>query len=83
LSNNQGILRAYIPIASQEPIRDPKKDPLPEELEAVYIRGLGLYEELERLKKEAKRVKSDDPKIFTSIPIDPKIIAIEHKFKLI
>ena len=23
LSNNQGILRAYIPITSQEPIRDP------------------------------------------------------------
>ena len=53
-----------------------------EELEAVYIRGLGLYEELERLKKEAKRVKSDDPKIFISILINPKIITMEYKFKL-
>jgi hypothetical protein len=43
LSNNQGILGAYIPITSQEPIQDPKKNPLPEELEAVYIRGIGLY----------------------------------------
>jgi hypothetical protein len=37
---------------------------------------------LERLEKEAERVKSDDPEIFTSIPIDPEIIAMEHKFKL-
>jgi hypothetical protein len=83
LSNNQGILGAYILIASQEPIRDPEKDPLLEELKAVRIRGLELYEELERLEKEAERVKSDDPEIFTSIPIDPEIIAIKHKFKLI
>jgi hypothetical protein len=27
-------------------------------------------------------VKSDDPKIFTTIPINPEILAIEHKFKL-
>jgi len=82
LSDNQGILRAYIPIASQEPIWDPEKDPLPEELEVVCIGGIGLYKELARLEKEAKRVKSDDPEIFTGILIDPEILAIEHKFKL-
>jgi hypothetical protein len=82
LSNNQGILGAYILIASQEPIRDPKKNPLLEELKAVYIRGIGLYKELARLKSEAERVKLDNPKIFTTIPINPKILAIEHKFKL-
>ena len=82
MSDNQGILRAYIPIASQEPIRDPEKNPLPKELKAVYIRGIGLYKELARLKSEAKRVKSDDPEIFTTIPINPKILAMEHKFKL-
>jgi hypothetical protein len=82
LSNNQGILRAYILIALQEPIRDPKKNPLLKELKAVYIRGIGLYKELARLKSEAKRVKSDNPKIFTTILINPKILAMEHKFKL-
>jgi hypothetical protein len=82
LSNNQGILGAYILITSQEPIRDPEKDPLPEELEADRIGGLGLYEELARLEKEAERIKSDDPTIFTTIPIDPEILAMEHKFKL-
>jgi hypothetical protein len=82
LSNNQGILGAYIPITLQEPIRDPEKNPLPEELKAVYIRGIGLYEELARLESEAERVKSDDPEIFTTIPIDPEILAIEHRFKL-
>jgi hypothetical protein len=82
LSNNQGILGAYIPIASQEPIRDPEKNPLLEELKVVRIRGIGLYKELARLEKEAKRVKSDDPEIFTGILIDPEILAIEHKFKL-
>jgi hypothetical protein len=82
LSDNQGILRAYILIALQEPIRDPKKNPLLEELKAVYIRGIGLYKELARLESEAKRVKSDNPEIFTTIPIDPEILIMEHKFKL-
>jgi hypothetical protein len=83
LSNNQGILRAYILITLQEPIRDPKKDPLLEELKAVRVRGIGLYQELARLKKEAERVKSDNPEIFTGILINPEILVIEHKFKLI
>jgi hypothetical protein len=82
LSDNQGILGAYILITSQEPIRDPEKDPLLEELEVVRVGGIGLYEELARLEKEAERVKSDDPEIFTGIPIDPEILAMEHKFKL-
>ena len=82
MSDNQGILGVYIPIASQEPIRDPEKNPLLEEQEAVYIRGLGLYEELVRLKQEAKYIKSDTPEVFTGILIDPNILAIEYKFKL-
>jgi hypothetical protein len=82
LSDNQGILGVYIPIASQEPIRDPEKNPLLEEQEAVHIRGLGLYKELARLKQEAKRVKSDAPEVFTGILIDPDILAMEYKFKL-
>jgi hypothetical protein len=44
----------YILIISQEPIRDPEKNPLLEELEVVYIRGIRLYKELARLKKEAE-----------------------------
>jgi hypothetical protein len=82
LSDNQGILGVYIPIASQEPIRDPEKNPLLEELEIVYIRSIGLYKELARLKAEAERVKSDDPKVFTTILINPKILKMEHKFKM-
>jgi hypothetical protein len=82
LSDNQGILRAYIPITSQKPIRDPEKNPLLKELEAIRIKGIILYKELARLEKEAERVKSDDPEIFTGISIDPEIIAMEHKFKL-
>ena len=42
-----------------------------------------MYKELARLKSEAKRVKSDDPKISTIILINPKILVIEHKFKLV
>jgi len=83
LSNNQRILGAYIPIISQELIRDLEKDPLPEEIEAVRIRGLVLYKELNRLKKEAERVKSNDLKVFTTILIDLEILKIEYKFKLI
>jgi hypothetical protein len=82
LSDNQGILGVYIPITSQEPIRDPEKNPLLEEQEAVRIGGLGLYEELARLEQEAERVKSDAPEVFTGIPIDPDILAMEYKFKL-
>jgi hypothetical protein len=41
-----------------------------------------LYKELAHLKSEAKRVKSDDPKIFITIPINPEILIIEYKFKL-
>jgi hypothetical protein len=82
LSDNQGILGVYILIALQEPIWDPKKNPLLEELKVVRIRSIGLYEELARLKAEAERVKSDDPKVFTTIPIDPKILEMEHKFKM-
>jgi hypothetical protein len=82
LSNNQGILRAYILITSQEPIRDPEKNPLLEELKAVCVRGIGLYKELACLKKKAKHIKSDNPKIFTGILINSEILIIEHKFKL-
>jgi hypothetical protein len=82
LSNNQGILDVYILIASQEPIRDPKKNPLPEELKVVRIRSIGLYKELARLEAEAERVKSNDPKVFTTILINPKILEMEHKFKM-
>jgi hypothetical protein len=41
-----------------------------------------LYKELARLKLEAKYIKLDNPKIFTTILINPKILIIEHKFKL-
>jgi hypothetical protein len=82
LSDNQGILDVYILIASQEPIRDPKKNPLPEELKVVRIRSIGLYKELARLEAEAERVKSNDPKVFTTILINPKILEMEHKFKM-
>jgi hypothetical protein len=82
LSNNQGILRAYILIISQEPIRDPEKNPLPEELKVVRVGGIGLYKELAYLKKKAKHIKSDNPKIFTDILINPEILIIEHKFEL-
>jgi hypothetical protein len=82
LSDNQGILGVYILIALQEPIWDPKKNPLLEELEVVCIRSIGLYKELARFKAEAERVKSDNPKVFTTILIDPKILKMEHKFKM-
>jgi hypothetical protein len=41
-----------------------------------------LYKELARLESEAECVKSDNPKIFTTILINSKILIIEHKFKL-
>jgi hypothetical protein len=82
LFDNQGILSVYIPITSQEPIRDPKKNPLLEELKVVYIRSIRLYKELACLKTEAKRVKSDNPKVFIIIPINLKILKIEYKFKM-
>jgi hypothetical protein len=82
LFNNQGILKAYILIVSQEPIRDPEKDPLLKEIETVRIKRLRLYEELVCLKKEAERIKSNDLEVFTTILIDLEILEMEQKFKL-
>jgi hypothetical protein len=83
LFNNQKILGAYILIISQESIRDSEKNPLLKEIEAVRIKRLILYEELDRFKKEVERVKSDNLKVFTTILIDFEILKIEYKFKLI
>src|SRR5271163_2108139 len=57
------------------PIRDPQKNPTPEETEAIRISHQPLYDTLAREHAEYNRLQSDDPTLFTEIPIDPAILA--------
>ena len=64
------------------PIRDPQKNPLPEEIEAIQISHQPLYDKLAQEQAEYDRLQSDDPTLFTDIPIDPAILAEEQAFRV-
>jgi hypothetical protein len=62
------------------PIRDLQKNPTPEETEAIRISLQSLYDKLALEQAEYDRLQSDDPTLFTDIPIDPAILAEEQAF---
>jgi hypothetical protein len=64
------------------PIRDPQKNALLEEIEAIRISHQSLYDKLAQEQAEYDRLQSDDPALFTDIPIDPMILAEEQAFQV-
>jgi len=64
------------------PIRDPQKNPLPEETEAIRISHQSLYDRLAQEQAEYERLQSHNPTLFTDIPIDPAILAQEQAFRV-
>ena len=64
------------------PIRDPQKNPTLEETEAICISHQPLYDKLAQEQAEFNRLQSDDPTLFTEIPIDPAILAEEQAFQV-
>jgi hypothetical protein len=73
-------LGVEIPPEMWIPIRDPQKNPLPEETEAIRISHQSLYDQLAQEQAEYNRLQSDDPMLFTDILIDPAILAKEQAF---
>jgi hypothetical protein len=73
-------LGVEIPPETWIPIRDPQKNPLPEETEAIRISHQSLYDQLAQAQAEYDQLQSDDPTLFTDIPIDPAILAEEQAF---
>jgi len=63
------------------PIRDPQKNPTAEETEAIRISHQSLYDKLAQEQAEYNLLQSDDPTLFTDIPIDPAILAEEQAFQ--
>jgi hypothetical protein len=62
-------------------IRDPEKDPTLAERDALRA-NQSLYDAVERAKAEWDKVQSEDPVVFTDIPIDPTILEAERQFKI-
>jgi hypothetical protein len=63
------------------PIRDPEKDPTPAERDALRA-NQSLYDAVECAQAEWNRVQSENPAVFTDIPIDPMILEAEQQFKI-
>jgi hypothetical protein len=55
---------------------------LPEETERLHALQ-SIYNQLALLEQEAKHLQSDDPALFTGIPVDPEVLQLEHEFKLL
>jgi hypothetical protein len=53
-----------------------------EETEAIHISLQSLYDKLAQEQAEYDRLQSDDPTLFTDIPIDPTILAEEQAFQV-
>jgi len=81
ITEYQGILGAHIPPEKWIPIRDPQKDPTPTEREALRA-NQSLYDELARVQQEYNALQSEDPTLFTGIPIDPAILEEEQQFRI-
>ena len=79
ISSNR-VLGARIPDDKWIPIRDPEKNPLPIETEALRA-PQSMYDEVARLEHEWEQLQLNDPTLFTDVPIDPKILQLEHEFR--
>jgi hypothetical protein len=62
------------------PIRDPQKNPMAKEIEAIYISHQSLYDKLVQEQVEYNHLQSDNATLFIDIPIDPAILAQEQAF---
>jgi len=80
ISSHQ-FLGTQIPDDKWLPIRDPEKDPLLAETEALRA-NQSFYDKVARLEHESQQLQLDDPTLFTSVQIDPEILRIEHEFKI-
>jgi hypothetical protein len=74
-------LGIYIPPKMWIPVRDPQNNPTLEEKEALCA-NQSLYDALACSQHEYKKLQSEDPALFTDIPIDPAIIAEEQAFRV-
>jgi hypothetical protein len=63
------------------PIRDPEKQPTLAERDALRA-NQSLYDAVETAQAEWDRVHSENPLVFTDIPIDPAILEAERQFQI-
>jgi hypothetical protein len=75
------ILGSFIHSDTWIPIRDPEKQPTPAETAALSA-SQSLYDAATIAQREWKKVQTDNPLIFSNIPIDPKILYQEHEFQV-
>ena len=73
------VLGSFIHSDAWIPIRDPEKQPTPAETAALSAPRL-LYDAAALAEQEWNQVQSDNPDIFTDIPINPKVLQQEHEF---
>jgi hypothetical protein len=74
-------LGIYTPPKMWIPIRDPQKNPTSDEKEALRA-NQGLYDTLATSQIEYEKLQSEDPALFTDIPIDPAILIEEQAFRV-
>jgi hypothetical protein len=75
------VLGIYIPPEMWIPIRDPQNNPTSDEKEALRA-NQGLYDALATSQLEYEKLQSEDPALFTDIPIDPAILIEEQAFRV-
>jgi hypothetical protein len=75
------VLRSFIHPDTWIPIRDPKKQPTPAETAALSA-PRSLHNTAALTEQEWNKVQSNNPNIFTNIPINPEVLQQEHKFQV-
>jgi hypothetical protein len=75
------VLSTPLPDNIWNPIRDPEKEPTLAEKDALRA-NQSLYDAVETAQKEWDRVHSENPLVFTDIPIDPAILEAERQFQI-
>ena len=63
------------------PIRDPQKEPMATEKEALRA-SQSLYDAIAIAQSEFDTMQSNEPSIFTKVPIDPAVLEDEQQFLL-
>ena len=75
------VLGSFIHPDAWIPIRDPEKQPTPAETAALSA-SRSLYDAAALAEEEWNQVQSDNPDIFTDIPINPEVLQQEHEFQV-
>ena len=81
IKQHAGTLGADIPPEKWLPIRDPQKEPTAAEKEALRP-SQSYYNAVATAQTEFDTVQSNEPSIFTDIPIDPAVLEDEQRFLL-